>query len=351
MRGLKPKDLVGIPWRVAFALQQPYYTGIIPDERDRTWLAALLDGEGTFTILSTTSPHGSGNSYPPIAQVRMTSEAVVQKAASLVGVASPAQYPPSNRGNRAVYQWRLSGGRAAGIAREMYPYLIEKRKQALIAWNHQVVRDSYETKRGVTIPAAALAKQHVCRDLIRRLNHGEDVDIPSWMVEPPGMTEPGWYLRSDVIWSKPNPMPETVTDRPTKAHEYLFLLSKRPTYYFDQEAVREPVSPWNDGRVAVAPQRWQCRQGATRGSPSERVAAVRHHQGRQPPLRLDDPHPPLSRCPLRRVPARAAGAVHQGGMPGGRSGPRSRSPAAARWAWWPTVSRVALSSLTSTRNT
>jgi DNA modification methylase len=49
----------------------------------------------------------------------------------------------------------------------------------------------------------------------------------------------GWYLRSDIIWSKPNPMPESVTDRPTKSHEYLFLLSKSPRYYFDHEAVRE----------------------------------------------------------------------------------------------------------------
>jgi site-specific DNA-methyltransferase (adenine-specific) len=57
----------------------------------------------------------------------------------------------------------------------------------------------------------------------------------------------GWYLRSDIIWSKPNPMPESVTDRPTKAHEYVFLLSKSPRYFFDQEAVREPHSP--DGRT------------------------------------------------------------------------------------------------------
>jgi DNA modification methylase len=49
----------------------------------------------------------------------------------------------------------------------------------------------------------------------------------------------GWYLRSDIIWSKPNPMPESVTDRPTKAHEYIFLLSKSARYYFDAEAVRE----------------------------------------------------------------------------------------------------------------
>lgn len=51
----------------------------------------------------------------------------------------------------------------------------------------------------------------------------------------------GWYLRSDIIWHKPNPMPESVTDRPTKAHEYLFLLSKSPHYYYDAEAIAEPA--------------------------------------------------------------------------------------------------------------
>ena len=57
----------------------------------------------------------------------------------------------------------------------------------------------------------------------------------------------GWYLRSDIIWSKPNPMPESVTDRPTKSHEYLFLLTKSPRYYFDADAVRE-ASITNDAR-------------------------------------------------------------------------------------------------------
>jgi DNA modification methylase len=49
----------------------------------------------------------------------------------------------------------------------------------------------------------------------------------------------GWYLRSDIIWGKPNPMPESVTDRPTKAHEYIFLLSVSPRYYYDAAAIRE----------------------------------------------------------------------------------------------------------------
>lgn len=51
----------------------------------------------------------------------------------------------------------------------------------------------------------------------------------------------GWYLRQDIIWAKPNPMPESVKDRCTKAHEYIFLLSKSAKYYFDHEAIKEPV--------------------------------------------------------------------------------------------------------------
>jgi DNA modification methylase len=53
----------------------------------------------------------------------------------------------------------------------------------------------------------------------------------------------GWWVRSDIIWAKPNPMPESVTDRPTKSHEYIWLLSKSKDYFWDQEAVREPNEP------------------------------------------------------------------------------------------------------------
>jgi DNA modification methylase len=59
----------------------------------------------------------------------------------------------------------------------------------------------------------------------------------------------GWWLRSDIIWSKPNPMPESVTDRPTKAHEYVYLLSKSATYFYDAEAIaEESTSDTSDGR-------------------------------------------------------------------------------------------------------
>jgi len=56
------------------------------------------------------------------------------------------------------------------------------------------------------------------------------------------LQERGWYLRQDIIWAKPNPMPESVTDRCTKSHEYIFLLTKKPQYYFDNVSIKEPVS-------------------------------------------------------------------------------------------------------------
>ena len=67
----------------------------------------------------------------------------------------------------------------------------------------------------------------------------------------------GWYLRSDIIWFKGNPMPEAVMDRPTKSHEYIFLLTKSEKYFYDQDATREPhkddwharASTWRDGKA------------------------------------------------------------------------------------------------------
>ena len=54
----------------------------------------------------------------------------------------------------------------------------------------------------------------------------------------------GWYLRQDIIWAKPNPMPESVKDRCTKSHEYIFLLSKNKNYYYNNEAIKEPAKDW-----------------------------------------------------------------------------------------------------------
>lgn len=98
----------------------------------------------------------------------------------------------------------------------------------------------------------------------------------------------GWYLRSDIVWAKPNPMPESVTDRPTKAHEQIFLLTKRGTYFYDSDAIREPsteasgwakqraagVDTWayndNAARIAVTGQRTEASTFGTAGGRNAR---------------------------------------------------------------------------------
>lgn len=93
------------------------------------------------------------------------------------------------------------------------------------------------------------------------LKHKDLVGIP-WMVAF-ALRDDGWYLRSDVIWSKPNPMPESVTDRPTKAHEYLFLFAKSEAYYYNADAIREPCSWGGQHRNITDPM-----QSAVPGAPA-----------------------------------------------------------------------------------
>ena len=80
------------------------------------------------------------------------------------------------------------------------------------------------------------------------IKHKDLIGIP-WRVAL-ALRADGWYLRQDIIWHKPNPMPESVTDRCTKAHEYIFLLSKSPQYYFDHEAIKEPVANSSISRLS-----------------------------------------------------------------------------------------------------
>lgn len=85
----------------------------------------------------------------------------------------------------------------------------------------------------------------------RKVSHGlkpkDLIGIP-WLVAF-ALQADGWYLRQDIIWHKPNPMPESVTDRCTKAHEYLFLFSKNQKYFFDSEAIQEKATTAGKPRV------------------------------------------------------------------------------------------------------
>jgi DNA modification methylase len=103
-----------------------------------------------------------------------------------------------------------------------------------------------QDKSGLTSTKTQEQSPGKLKPLLPSLKPKDLVGIP-WRVAF-ALQADGWYLRSDIVWSKPNPMPESVIDRPTKAHEYVFLLSKGPRYFFDQEAVREAAewARWGD---------------------------------------------------------------------------------------------------------
>lgn len=96
------------------------------------------------------------------------------------------------------------------------------------------------------------------------------IGIP-WMVAF-ALRESGWYLRQDIIWAKGNPMPESVKDRCTKSHEYIFLLSKNRKYYYDYQAIKEPAKYPNDNRG----ERKDSRRGTSMNSMSGSTGAFRN---------------------------------------------------------------------------
>lgn len=96
------------------------------------------------------------------------------------------------------------------------------------------------------------------------------------------LQDAGWFLRQDIIWHKPNPMPESVADRCTKAHEYIFLLSKARRYHYDAEAIREPVTPSTVARVSQP--NWGNQAGSDRvpgKTNGPMKAVVRGHEKRR----------------------------------------------------------------------
>jgi site-specific DNA-methyltransferase (adenine-specific) len=92
---------------------------------------------------------------------------------------------------------------------------------------------------GTLVPKGAAKNRMASSFAGTSIKHKDLIGIP-WRVAF-ALQQDGWYLRQDIIWHKPNPMPESVRDRCTKSHEYIFLLSKSPKYYFDAEAIKEPA--------------------------------------------------------------------------------------------------------------
>ena len=129
--------------------------------------------------------------------------------------------------------------------------------------------DSYAANRSYQVPSTKGGPKHSPAQANQTSNHVPDglkskdlIGIP-WRVAF-ALQAAGWYLRSDIIWAKPNPMPESVRDRPTRSHEYVFLLTKQEKYYYDYKAVREPSTGVTGGGFSKVYAEAQPAHGAMR---------------------------------------------------------------------------------------
>ena len=145
---------------------------------------------------------------------------------------------------------------------------------------------NYRPGKGEALPKQSVSKSN--QDLPqssnpRRGNRLEGykekdlIGIP-WMLAF-ALRADGWYLRQDIIWHKPNPMPESVKDRCTKSHEYLFLLSKNKHYYYDNDAIKEQAQDWGtrdrtDGKYHNEGTGLQPHSGLTKSYPTKNKRSV-----------------------------------------------------------------------------
>lgn len=101
----------------------------------------------------------------------------------------------------------------------------------------------------------------------------------------------GWYLRQDIIWAKPNPMPESVKDRCTKSHEYIFLLSKSPKYYYDNEAIMEVATGYDGRKDTLMKGSAKYANGFVPSEPAQTMAVKGHERWRYKNLQPDGQQP------------------------------------------------------------
>ena len=328
------KNLMGIPWRVAFALQEPYVVPTCVESNvDRAWLAAIMDGEGCIGIRRFDSYREEKqqvyqDGFVVYTSVTNNDVPILDRCIEVTGYGKSALKQAAastdRRGivsRRDSYGWRLDGNKAVAIIRAVYPYLVAKRKQACIGYTLDQLNKYGHGSRAV--PAEIQEKKVLLWELMKSCNQRETVDLPGWVEEPKQEIQPGWFLRQDIVWSKPNPLPESVTDRCTKSHEFIFLLTKKDRYFFDADAIAEPVVKVGTvGHLTPGAGSYQ----NERHTPDKSKKAAEHGNGGG---RTDiDNHPSGGWAPRRPA------AISAAPMP-------KRSRITARWTWSATTTRLA----------
>jgi len=245
---------------------------------DAAWLAGLIDGEGCIQIHQQRGRPNCRDQFQLDLSVGMMTSEAVQRAHAITGLGSCHQQ------NRGVWDWSVRGRQTAEFLRAIYPYLVTKRRQAAlgIMLMEHIAEQRGNRVRPLTDEAIAY-REALKRSVSACNQRGEpeiaprdprpaplgvkakdDLMIPHRVFQ--ALMWDGWYGRSDIIWAKPNPMPESVTDRPTRSHEFIFLLSKGPRYFYDADAIREDFADERMGN----PGRYRCTDAPAKGANNDR---------------------------------------------------------------------------------
>ncbi len=206
-----------------------------------SWAAGFFDGEGNIAIVK--------NAGREAGKLRITAAQVdknpIERLQYLFG--GSIRKAKANKVKwRDYWVWELSAQKAVDALKRMEPCLIVKKQQAYLAYEFQsTVGDNNKKPR---LTDEIIEKRLDIKRQISLLNHNVEDKykppkakdlalIPEHFVI--AMQRAGWWVRSTIIWNKPNPMPESCTDRPTTSHDYIYLFTKAARYFYDADAVRE----------------------------------------------------------------------------------------------------------------
>ena len=206
------------------------------------WAAGFFDGEGNIAITK--------NAGRSAGKLRITAAQVdklpIERLQYLFG--GSIRMAPSKRENwRAFWVWECSAKKAVDALKRMEPFLLVKKRQAELAYQFQSTVGTNDGGKP-RLTQELIAERERIKQAISDCNHSipdEQLELKSkdLCLIPSRVAlaaqSDGWWIRSDIIWNKPNPMPESVRDRPTNAYEHILMLTKSKKYYWDIEAVRE----------------------------------------------------------------------------------------------------------------
>ena len=227
-------------------------------EADAAWLAGVIDSDGSMSVRQFSTGEGRSDSFVGWVRIGQMRPEVVHRAAEITGVGRVYQ------DKRGVWNWHASSQMAGYVLRRIWPWLYIKQRQALAIV--ELCRHIADTgaSGGRKLTHNDLAYRASLREAVQDWNQGRANDL-----EPPAIPRPSFdaidprpkslhglpwryaigcidqldlILRAEVIWSKPNGLPESVTDRVRRSHEQWFMFTKEPRYFAAVDEIRESRS-------------------------------------------------------------------------------------------------------------